>query len=124
MQITSTETAPLLQMADAVLVIEELGNPFLDMTADRFTLDTKVVMPNGVIQSVKFAEGIGKEQYQTVVEARINDNITKFKDTLPKNCLQLFNSSFEKVKSKYLSKVSDLKTECPVVLKDVHCLPI
>ena len=63
-------------------------------------------------------------KYQTFVEARINDNITKFKDTLPKNCLQLFNSSFEKVKSKYLSKVSDLKTECPVVLKDVHCLPI
>ena len=41
-----------------VLVVEELGYPFLEITADHYTLDTKVVMSNKVIQSLKSAEDI------------------------------------------------------------------
>ena len=110
-QIPNTQKAFLTQMRDVVLVVEELGNPFLDMTADLYTLDTKVVMSNEVIESVRSAEDMGKVQYQTFVKDRINNNGTPFNDTIQKICLPLFNSNSEKVQAKTSSKVSNLKTD-------------
>ena len=55
-----------------VLVVEELGYPFLKITADHYTLDTKVVMPNKVIQSFSHRQ----KQYQIFAQVKINNDIT------------------------------------------------
>ena len=63
-----------------VLVVEELGYPFLKITADHYTLDTKVVMPNKVIQSFSHRQ----KQYQIFAQVKINNDITTFNDILSK----------------------------------------
>ena len=82
----------LTQMEDVILVVEELGYPFLEMTADLCTLDIKVVMPFKVIQSVKSAEDIGKKTNIYYLLKRETITILQFSMTLSrkKNSLQLF----------------------------------
>ena len=99
-QIPSTQKAFLTQMRDVVLVVEELGNPFLDMTADLYTLDTKEVMSNEVIESVRSAEDMGKVQYQTFVKDRINNNVTPFNDTIQKIVYHFSNQILKKFRQR------------------------
>ena len=59
------------------------------MTADLYILDTKVVMPNKVIQSVKSAEDIGKNTKNVLKQESMTTlqlSMTLFR----KNCLQLY----------------------------------
>ena len=70
-----------------------------DTTADLYTLDTKVLMPNIVIQSVNSVEDIGKTQYQRFIEERITDNVSSFNDTIPKNSLPLFDTALDNRKN-------------------------
>ena len=82
-----------------------------DTTADLYTLDTKVLMPNIVIQSVNSVEDIGKTQYQRFIEERITDNVSSFNDTIPKNSLPLFDTALDNTEKKSRSKVTNLKTD-------------
>ena len=52
-------------------VIEEIGNPFSDTRKDLYALDTKVIMPDSVIHSIRTAEDLGKTQYKAFVQERI-----------------------------------------------------
>ena len=110
-QIPSMQKNFLSQVKDVVKVVDELGNPFSDSTTDLYTLDTKIIMPHKVIQSVRNVEDIGKIQYQRFVKERMNGSVTAFNDTIPKNCLPLCNSNFEKLQMKSASKLSNLQTD-------------
>ena len=46
-------------------VTEETVNPFSELSTDLYTLDTKVIMPESVVHTVKTAENLGKAQYET-----------------------------------------------------------
>ena len=110
-EIPSVQNCFRAQVKDAVQVFNELGNPFSDTTADLYTLDTKVLMPNIVIQSVNSVKDIGKTQYQRFIEERITDNVSLFNDTIPKNSLPLFNTALDNTEKKSRSKVTNLKTD-------------
>ena len=46
-------------------VTEETGNPFSELSTDLYTLDTKVIMSESVVHTVKTAETLDKGQYET-----------------------------------------------------------
>ena len=92
-------------------VIEEIGNPFSDTLKDLYALDTKVIMPDSVIHSIRTAEDLGKAQYNAFVQERINGHAIAFSRTIQKNRLPLFNTSLGKVPAKTASKVSNLQND-------------
>ena len=107
-QIPSVQKAFILQVKNVTDVMEELGNPFADTGTDLYTLDTKRIMPDSVVNTIKSAENIGKTKYQKFVAERINGDSTTFNETIHKNNLPLFNSSSEKKPAKSATKISNL----------------
>ena len=95
-------------------MIEELGNPFADTSTDLYTLDSKRIMPDSVVHTVRTAEETGKAQHQTFVADRLNSNVAAFNDTVHKNNLPLLTSKSGKKSTKSTSKICNLQTD------DVH----
>ena len=89
-----------LNVKNVTEVMEELGNPFADTGADLYSLETKQIMSERVVEAVRSAEDMGKMyQYQkcvvnhissTRVVNHISSTATVFKDTLHKNNQTLF----------------------------------
>ena len=92
-QITSVQKSFLSQTNNVTEVIEELGNPFADTSTDLYTLDSKPIMTNIVVHTIRNAEDTGKSQHQTFVAERLNSNIAAFNDTVHKNNLPLLTSN-------------------------------
>ena len=69
-------------MNSVVDVIVELGNPFDEINKDLYTLDTRQIMPEKVVNTIKSAEDVGKAQYNQFVADCINDNIKEFNDSI------------------------------------------
>ena len=71
------EQAPSTQMKFAanvksvMEVIEDYDNPFTDDTADFVTFDTKVVLSDKIVESIRAAEEVGTAQYQIFVTDRL-----------------------------------------------------
>ena len=75
-----------LNVKNVTEVMEELGNPFADTGADLYTLESKQIMFERVVEAVRSAEDMGKMyQYQKCVVNHISSTATVFKDTLHKN---------------------------------------
>jgi hypothetical protein len=110
-QIPSIQRTFLSNVKGVLDVIEDLGNPFSETSSDLYTLDTKVLAPDKVVATIRTIEDLGKTQYQRFVEDRINDDVTRFHDTISNNKLPLF-SNFDKsqVKSS-LGTCTSLKTD-------------
>ena len=49
-----------LNVENVTEVMEELGNPFVDIGTDLYSLETKQIMSETVIEAVRSAEDIGK----------------------------------------------------------------
>ena len=62
--------------------IEEKGNPFTDTSKDLVQLDTRVIANNQVITTLRVIEMVGKEQYCSFVEARIEKRTVLFFDKI------------------------------------------
>ena len=61
--------------------MEELGNPFADTGADLYSLETKQIMSERVVEAVRSAEDMEKMyQYQKCVANHISSTATVFKD--------------------------------------------
>ena len=92
-------------------MIQDLGNPFMDTSKDLYTLDTRRVMPESVVETVRTAEELGKAQYKQFLENHLNDNVNEFNDTIHRNNLQLMNHGSNKSKLK-TSKIVNLNNDC------------
>ena len=80
-----------LNVKNVTEVMEELGNPFADTGADLYSLETKQIMSERVVEAVRSAEDMGKMyQYQKCVVNRISSTATVFNDTIHKNNQTLF----------------------------------
>ena len=89
--------------------LEQLGNPFIvDESVELFQLDTKDVMGEAVVMTVKTTEKIGKKKYEEFKKARVIDVTQKLEDTITKNKLALFKQSNTKGQPSK-SKSKDLK---------------
>ena len=80
-----------LNVKNVTEVMVELGNPFADTGADLYSLETKQIMSERVVEDVSSAEDMGKMyQYQKCVANHISSTATVFIDTLHKNNQTLF----------------------------------
>ena len=71
--------------------MEELGNPFADTGTDLYSLETKQIISDRVVEAVRSAEDMWKMyQYQECVVNRISSTATVFNDTIHKNIQTLF----------------------------------
>ena len=59
-QIPSVQKHFLAHVKGVTDVIEELGNPFSDTSTDLYALDSKVIMLNSVVHTIRTAEDLGK----------------------------------------------------------------
>ena len=109
-QITSMQKMVLSHVKNVNAVMEKLGNPFADASTDLYSLETKQIMSERVVEAVLSAEDMGKMQYQKFVVNRISSTANAFNDTIHKNNLPLLNSVFAK-KSDTTSKVSNLQND-------------
>lgn len=96
-----------------VTTIQDMGNPFLEDSGDLLVLDTKTVMNESVVHTVKTIEETGLQQYNTYVKERFEDNPARpVSDTIKKNNLRLFSKPSSKVQSKAKYQLTSLKTSC------------
>ena len=101
----------LAQTKNVTDVIEELDNPFADTSTDLYTLDSKLIMPDIVVHTVRTAEDTGKAQHQTFVAERLNSSIAAFNDTVHNNNLPLLTSKSGKKPTKSTSKICNLQND-------------
>ncbi len=88
-----------------------MGNPFTETSSDLLAIDTKVIMADQVVQSIKEAEGLGRKQYEAFVDERIVKMTRNIHDAIPKNKLALFTSGQRKIASKSKTKLSSMKSD-------------
>ena len=86
-QIPSIQKAFVSHVKRVVDVIQDLGNPFMDVSKDLYTLDTRRVMSESVVKIVRTAEELGKAQHKQFLEDHLNDNVKEFNDTIDRNNL-------------------------------------
>ena len=73
-----------------VAVIEELGNPFEEDSQDLLVLDTKEIADPAVIETVRNAKQIGKDQFEAFSKECIVDRIKSIEEAIHRNKLPLF----------------------------------
>ena len=66
-------------MRNVVDVFNE--NLFAETSSDLLTIDTKIIMSDDVIQTIKTAEETGKDQYKTFVDEHMIKMTKPFHDT-------------------------------------------
>ena len=91
---------------------EEVGNLFEEDSKDLFAVDSKVIVENAVIQTVKNVITIGQEQYNTFVEERFEKRTKEVTSVISKNKLPLFKSPLEQKSDKKKVQVAALKDDC------------
>lgn len=89
---------------------EKLGNPFSEDSHDLYVLDTKVVMSDEVVATLKSVQNKGKDQYEQFVQTRLQDPSISFYDNISKNNISLFKSKSKKSTSKSQAKMSNMKS--------------
>ena len=89
--------------------LEQLGNPFIvDESVELYQLDTKNVMGEAVVMTLKTIKEIGKRKHEEFKKARVIDVTQKLEDAITKNKLALFRQSNTKGQSSK-SESKDLK---------------
>ena len=99
-------------IASLVSAFEEAGNPFEEDSKDRLSLDSKVIVNNSVVQTVKNVVTIGQEQYSTFVEERFEKRLKALTSVINKNKLPVFSSPLEQKPDKKQAQVAALKDNC------------
>ncbi|KAG0729409.1 hypothetical protein GWK47_030372 [Chionoecetes opilio] len=95
-----------------VSTLEEMGNPFEDDSNDLISLESKETLPSSVRETVMHIKKIGKTQYQTFIEERLEKQEKAIDDVISQNKLPLFNSPKQVDNSKVKGMVAELKNDC------------
>ena len=82
-------------VASLVSSFEEVGNPFEEDSKDLLALDSKVIVENALIHTVKNLVTIDQEQYNTPVEERFEKWTKEVTSVITNNKLPLFKSPLE-----------------------------
>ena len=69
-------------------------------------LDTRNVIDESVVKTVRTVESLGKELYKTYNESVIKDLTRSIYETIKKNSLPLFRCPTPKAKNKHAGKIS------------------
>ena len=110
-QVPAVQSAFAKQVNALVSTIEEMGNPFLDESADLLVLDSKEILDDTVVRTVRNIETIGAHLHSEYVEQRLVKATTAISHPLPKQQLPLFSKRGTKVRSRSQLEVADLKVD-------------
>ena len=81
-------------MSGLAMELEQLGNPFIvDESVELLQLDTKDVMGEAIVMTVKTIEEIGKRKNKEFKKAGAIDVTQKLEDTATKNKFAFFKQS-------------------------------
>ena len=86
--IPSVQKTFITRVKNVTDIIEEPDTSFTDNSSGLFTLDSKQIMSNSVVDVIKSTEDIGKAQCHTFLKERLYNNTIDFNDTISKTiCL-------------------------------------
>ena len=83
-------SAFLKDVQPLTLVLQDMGNPFLEESYDLLVLDTNYIMES-VAGTVRKLETNGQEQYSKLFDERLSKCVRPVSDPLPNNKLPLFS---------------------------------
>ena len=89
-----------------------MGSPFIEETTDLLRLDTRDIVDPSVASSVREAETMSQEQYQTFMTDPLVEQTTPISEPIKKNKLSLLSRPSQREKSKTSLQVSSLKSDC------------
>ncbi len=81
-------------------VINELGNPILDDSDELLALDTRNVLNESVVTTVRTVLSLGRDQYAKYCKEVITDRTHSIHEPIKKNSLPLFRCPHPKAKTK------------------------
>jgi hypothetical protein len=93
-------------------VMEEMGNPFNELSDDLLVLDSRNIADTAVADTVHRIEQLGLEQYENYVEERLINHTKPITDPLKRNNLPLFSRPPIREKSSKQLQLSSLKNNC------------
>ena len=92
--------------------IEELGNPFEEDSKELLTLNTKQIADISIIETVRSAYKIGKDQFDLFIKERLMERKVSVDEVLSRNKLTLFTTnhlSEKKGKQQLMLMKSDMQ---------------
>ncbi|MEW8543564.1 MAG: hypothetical protein AB2693_08500, partial [Candidatus Thiodiazotropha sp.] len=95
-----------------VTAFEESGNPFCEDSQDLVVLDSKEVMGEKAVSSLKEVETIGQSQYEKYVEERLKQRSIPISNIIPKNNISLFKKTTQTKHSRTTHEIKSLKNNC------------
>ena len=104
-------SAFLNDVQSLTLVLQDMGNPFLEESNDLLVLDTKYIMES-IAGTVRKVETIGQEQYSKFVDEQLSKGVTHVSHPLPKNKLPLFSRLAVKAPLKGKLQLQSMKSDC------------
>ncbi len=113
----STQLAFKEQLSSLIASIDEMGNPFMEESADLIALGTKEIADPSVVVTVNEIKHTGQEKYNLFLKDRLVDRKTPFTATIPKNKLPLFRSDTMRVKMKVRSQLTEARSDCSLFSK-------
>ena len=105
------QSAFLKDVQSLTVMLQNMGNPFLEEINDLLVLDTKDIMES-VAVTVRKVETIGQDQHSKFVDERLSKCVTSVSDPLPKNKLPLFSRPAMKAPSKGKLQLQSMKSDC------------
>lgn len=99
------------QAVNLAQVINEMGIPFLDSSAELLVLNRQIVLDESVVNSVRKVQSIGKDQYEKYCKEVIRDRTCSIHEPIRKNGFPLFSRLQPKAKTKEAGKISLLKND-------------
>ena len=107
----STQRTFKEQAVSLAEVMSEMGNPFLDGSEELLALDTRNVLNESVVNTVRTVYSLGKDQYDKYFREVIADRTCSIHVPIKKNALPLFSCPQTKAKAKQAGKISLLKND-------------
>ena len=80
------------EVTQLISVISDLGNPFTEDRGNLLTIDTKEIMDQVVVESVKQVIKLGKEQYSKFHDERLVKRSVPINEPIKRNKLSLFKT--------------------------------
>lgn len=111
-QINSVQKTFKKQVDKLCEVFEECGNPFAESSQDLIVLDTRDIVEESVITTVKTIHNIGKNQFDTFMKERVIGRTVSLFQPIKGNKLPLFSRPKPKKKTALMQEVSTLKQNC------------
>ena len=105
------QPAFLKDVKSLTLVLQDIGNPFLEESNDLRVLVTKDFMES-VAGTIRKVETIGQEQYSKFLDERLSVCVTPVSDPLTKNKLPLFSRPAVKAPSKEKLQLQLIMSDC------------